>query len=603
MTQQNSSHIVDSSIASVTVFQDRAEVIRVAQMDLEKGEHVLIFDQLPASIEDKSIQVSGAGIPTILNQIKFSTEHYEESPDEIIQSVQAQRTQLNEQRRVLKDNIKRLKGQQKFLQGMVQRVTRPTKGQKVTKTQAWFKMLEFYQQKQVAIDEQLHEATLEINRNHQALQKANAEYKKFLGQRHKTRRQVAVNVTAEQSGTVELSLSYIVYGASWEPYYDFRVFTDTEELEMTYQALIRQNTEESWDEVALKLSTAKPQVGGRQPDLKPWRIQQYIPPSPKAKPGKVMKKSKGGFNRKSKSAKYDDPEYSAALMVGGALPGKPTTGEQLEGELGIIEEEKERGITIPSSSYDANTIDQFLVQDELRKQEELRTEIDNKPQAMDRSTSKVQTGGTAVFFEIEGQHTVKNDGTDQQVTILKNRFKAQLQYSATPKLSAYTYLRAKTTNDTEYPLLAGSTNVFLDNNFVANASIDTIAATESFWTFLGIDEGVRVERKFLKKYEKKEGNVFSKKHKNQVYEYSIEVKNFKPKAIDLVLKDQLPIAQNDEIKVQLIAPTYTQDTEELKINKFKYIEWSYKLDSGKDLSIPLTFSITHPHEYWLSGME
>ena len=603
MTQDNSPQIVTSTITSVTVFQDRAEVTRVAQIDLEAGAHVLVFDQLPASIEDKSIQVSGAGIATVLNQIKFETEHYEESPDEIVQAVQTQRTQLNEQRRVLKDHIKRLKGQQKFLQGMVQRVTRPTKGQKATKTQAWFKMLEFYQQKQVAIDEQLHETTLEMNRNHQTLQKANAEYKKFLGQRHKTRRKVAVNVTATQSGTVELSLSYIVYGASWEPYYDFRVFTDTEELEMTYQALIRQNTEESWEEVALKLSTAKPQVGGRQPDLKPWRIQQYVPPPPKVKPGKMMKKSKGGFSRRSKSAKYDDPEYSSALIVGGALPNKPITGEQLEGESGIFEEEKERGITIPSSSYDANTIDQFLMQDELRKQEELRSEIDNKPQAMDRSSSKVQTGGTAVFFEIEGQHTVKNDGTDQQVTILKNRFKAQLQYSATPKLSAYTYLRAKTTNDTEYPLLAGSTNVFLDNNFVANASIDTIAATESFWTFLGIDEGVRVERKFLKKYEKKEGNVFSKKHKNLVYEYSIEVKNFKPKTIDLVLKDQLPIAQNDEIKVQLLAPVYTQDTDTLTINKLKYLNWSYQLQSNQELKIPFEFAITFPNDVWLSGMD
>ncbi|OJJ17711.1 hypothetical protein BKI52_28015 [marine bacterium AO1-C] len=602
MIQHNSPQVVDSNITSVTVFQDRAEVTRLATLNLEAGEHVLVFDMLPASVEEKSIQVSGTGTPVVLNQIKFSSEYYEESPDEIIQAVQAQLNQLKERRRELRDITKRLKGQQKFLQGMVQRVTRPTKGQKASKTQDWFKMLEFYQQKQVAIDEQLHEATLETNRNHQAWEKAQAEYKKFLGQRHKTRRKVAVNVTIAQTGTLELSISYVVYGASWEPYYDFRVFTDTEELAMTYQALIRQNTEENWEDVALKLSTAKPQVGGRQPDLKPWRIQQYVPlPPPKVNRDRVMKKSKGGFNRKSMSmGKYD----STSLMLGGVSPNKPVpTRSGRKSDITEEEAEKERGISVGSAVFDADNIDQFLRQDELRKQEELRSEVDNKPQTMDRSSSKVQTGGTAVFFEIEGKHTVKNDGTDQQVTILKNSFKAYLQYSATPKLSAYTYLRAKTTNDTEYPLLAGSTNVFLDNNFVANASIDTIASTESFWTFLGIDEGVRVERKFLKKYEKKEGNVFSKKHKNLVYEYSIEAKNFKPKTIDLVIKDQLPIAQNDEIKVDLQAPVYEEDTAQLKINKLKYLEWFYKLTPNQDLKIPFIFSITFPNDVWLSGMD
>ena len=601
MTPSNPPQIVDSNIGSVTVYQDRAEVTRLAQLDLTAGQHTLIFDQLPASIEDKSIQVSSTGTPIVLNQIKFSSEHYEENPDEAVQAIQAQRTQFNEKKWKLKDRLKRLVGQQKLLQGMAQRVTRPTKGQKVIKTQAWFKMLEFYQQKQVAIDDQLHTTTQELNRNQEALQKANADYKKFLGQRHKTRRQVAVNITATQAGTVEVSISYVVYGASWEPYYDFRVFTDTEMLEMTYQALIRQNTEENWEDVTLKLSTAKPQVGGRQPDLQPWRIEQYVPPPPMmmARNQAAMPKGKMMARKKSKAM-----PQKLDLSVGGMLSDDMPTrsgrrGDDFEELRTIEEEEKERGISLGSAVYDADTIDDFLEQDALRKEAMDTSHLENKPQTMDRSSSKVQTGGTAVSFEIAGQHTVKNDGTDQQVTILKNQFKAHLQYSATPKLSAYTYLRAKTVNNTDYPLLAGSTNVFLDNNFVANASIDTVASSESFWTFLGIDEGVRVARKFLKKYEKKEGQVLGKKHKNMVYEYSLEAQNFKSKPIELVIKDQLPIAQNDEIKVQLLAPHYTEDTPQLKINKLKYLEWTHRLDAGQDLKIPFTFSITFPNDVWL----
>lgn len=716
----NEEQIVDSVITSVTVFQDRAEVTRVATIGLEAGEHRLLFDMLPASIEDKSIQVNGAGVAATLNQVKFLTEHYEESPDEIIQAVQAQNDELKEQQAHLRAAAKRLKGQQQFLQKMVSRVTQPTKGQKTSKTADWFKMLEFYQQKQIAIDDQLHETTQTIRRNQNALKKANAEYQKFWRQRHKTRRKVAVNVTLAEAGTLELSLSYIVYGASWEPYYDFRVFTATEELEMTYQALIRQNTEESWEEVALKLSTAKPQISGRQPELQPWRIEQYVPPTyVPPKPDSNRSYSTGGiFGRISDimksnvNAALDKAEDPARMIKHVVLDMQKSVGEatsalatsmaeerrleqqwkaakirgnrseidqseaiyqaakattaKLKGQVQMLKEklqeakmkestllarnqaakaskemakdtggggfddmsdafakfdkfeekllqsesfeETELGIGFDDAEKDFDQFDEPIVTtDDLeRLQQQMKgggDEPENKPTSMGRSASKVQTGGTAVFFEIEGTHTVKNDNTDQQVTILKNTFKAHLQYSAVPKLSSYTYLRAKTTNDTEYPLLAGSTNVFLDNNFVSNASIDTIASSESFWTFLGIDEGVRVERKFLKKYEKKEGNVFSKKHKNLVYEYSIEAKNFKSKTIELIIKDQLPIAQNDEIKVHLQAPEYNEDTQQLKINKLKYLEWYYRLEPNQELKIPFEFSITFPNDVWLSGMD
>jgi uncharacterized protein (TIGR02231 family) len=292
--------------------------------------------------------------------------------------------------------------------------------------------------------------------------------------------------------------------------------------------------------------------------------------------------------------------------------------------------EKERGINIGSQkSYDASNIDEFLAEDKKRKgkpqiakqvgklddgvfdkfeEKLLRQEAFDEVQAnkpvppppsINRKEVKVENGGSAIFFEIEGNHTVKNDNTEHQVTILQDTFAAHLQYSAVPKLSAHSYLRARTANHTDYPLLAGSTNIFLDGNFVSNASIDTIAPSEEFWTFLGIDEGVRVERKFLRKYEKKEGGLFSKKQKNVVYEYLFEAKNFKSRAIELIIKDQLPLSQNNEIKVELLKPIYTEDTDELKIDKLKEIVWTYKFDAGKSLQIPFEFAVSHPVDVWL----
>jgi hypothetical protein len=40
-----------------------------------------------------------------------------------------------------------------------------------------------------------------------------------------------------------------------------------------------------------------------------------------------------------------------------------------------------------------------------------------------------------------------------------------------PKVSSHVYLQANVTNISEFPLLAGDVNVFMDNNFVSRSSI------------------------------------------------------------------------------------------------------------------------------------
>ena len=68
-------NILESKITKVTVFNDRAQVTRVAQTDTTKGEHIFRFENLPESIEEKSIQVNGLG-KVLLKEIKLATSNY-----------------------------------------------------------------------------------------------------------------------------------------------------------------------------------------------------------------------------------------------------------------------------------------------------------------------------------------------------------------------------------------------------------------------------------------------------------------------------------------------------------------------------------------------
>lgn len=72
---------VDSTIESVTVYEDRAMVRRVAELALEKGEQVIRFEGLPASLMENSVRASGRGSAavtistvTVLDQLPVSKE-------------------------------------------------------------------------------------------------------------------------------------------------------------------------------------------------------------------------------------------------------------------------------------------------------------------------------------------------------------------------------------------------------------------------------------------------------------------------------------------------------------------------------------------------
>ena len=212
----------------------------------------------------------------------------------------------------------------------------------------------------------------------------------------------------------------------------------------------------------------------------------------------------------------------------------------------------------------------------------------------------VETKATSVVFVVNGNNTINSDNLPHKVTIAIHDFPAYFRYSTVPKLAPYAYLKAKVKNESTFPFLPGETNVFLDNNFVANAYMDPVAPLEEFWTFLGVDEGMKVVYKFIGKYEKNEG-IISKKTKI-IYEYLTVITNHKKTDEEIVVWDQLPISGNEHILVTLIEPKYDKNTDLLKMDSHKNMEWFFKPKAGEKIEIPFKFSVDYPKDSRIIGL-
>jgi len=221
--------------------------------------------------------------------------------------------------------------------------------------------------------------------------------------------------------------------------------------------------------------------------------------------------------------------------------------------------------------------------------------------AMGYAGSVASVGATAVTFAVPGATIVASDNRERTVTIAMLELPVRYSYAAVPKLSPYAYFRAEATNDSEYPLLAGPSHVYVDGGYVADSAIGAVPPGGTFSADLGVDEAVSVERELVKKFDETTG-VVAKKQKT-TWQYAIAVKNGKKTAVRLVVTDQLPISANEQIVVKGIEPAWTKDTPTLAKADGERFVWTLELGPGQETSLPLSFSVEYPKGTPIVGLE
>jgi len=211
--------------------------------------------------------------------------------------------------------------------------------------------------------------------------------------------------------------------------------------------------------------------------------------------------------------------------------------------------------------------------------------------------ASVDTQATSATFRIPVKATIPSDNAPHKVGITNLSFKADLAYTATPKLVQAAFLGASVKNDSEFPILAGPMAVFLDDTFVATGSLRTVMVGEKFDLALGADDGIRIERKRLNRFTEEIGLI--NKETRVTYDVMITVQNNKKTTEKITVRDQLPVSRNEKITVKLLAPPskdVVQDDQGL-------LTWTFDLKPGEKRELPLRISVTHPVDMQVSGLE
>jgi uncharacterized protein (TIGR02231 family) len=135
---------------------------------------------------------------------------------------------------------------------------------------------------------------------------------------------------------------------------------------------------------------------------------------------------------------------------------------------------------------------------------------------------------------------------------------------------------------------------------------------EKFTLQLGADEGIALKRKIVARFTEDTG--FTTRSRRTTYDIVLTVTNKKRSAERIVLTDALPIARDEKIVVKLLAP---DGREFLKPEDVAAappragiardgegrLTWRLDLKPGEKRELALKFSIEHPADLPVTGVE
>ena len=243
-----------------------------------------------------------------------------------------------------------------------------------------------------------------------------------------------------------------------------------------------------------------------------------------------------------------------------------------------------RQVTLSSkAARDANVLNSVASDANLSKAED---DIKSMPPAQSAANySQLIESMTNVMFDISLPYTIPSDGANHLVSIKNGTLPATYFHYLVPKMESEAFLVAKVTGWDDLSLLPGQANVFFDGTYVGQTVINPAVINDTMELSLGRDNGITITRTKLpiKENSKLLGSDITK-----TFAYELRMKNSRGKAINLIVEDQIPVAQSKEIKVEMKNKGDAEYNEQTGL-----LQWKLNLDPKAYKTLGFSFEVTY----------
>ncbi len=262
-----------TEIDQVTVFKNRAQIERSAEVQLKEGTTKIVFTDLSEYLVPESIQLKGNGSYTLLsltNRTDFREEH---TPRADLQKLEEERDELIDQRTIRQADLEVVNSEIELLRS-TQNIINNNKLSSMELSQ----LLSYYRENLSRLLKERNGIQNDINELNSRIRLLNQKINES-GVVKRTRfKEVVAEVRTDLAQPITFTLNYLVSNAGWRASYDLRSENTDSPLELSYRANIYQNTGVDWDQVAFTINSGDPSSNSTKPELNPAYVGFYQPP-------------------------------------------------------------------------------------------------------------------------------------------------------------------------------------------------------------------------------------------------------------------------------------------------------------------------------------
>ena len=523
-----------AKVTAVKVYRNSAELQNTVSFSVPSGISEIVIGNISEEINEKTIQIGVNSKNISILSSQFTSDY---STDFKMDTTNPQIKKVNDSIKIVENLISKnrieLDANKKAVELLDKNQT-VLVGSNSSNVAQLTQLTEFYTNKRIELENKL----VSLKTKGDDLSKKLSRLKSSLKTKEQKEAEefadgvIVLKLMSPTAGNIKLNINYLTDNVSWKPYYEIKAEKISAPLDVTFKAIVKQNTGLDWKGVKLTLINGNSSRNNYAPTVSPWFIYARSPKEREIQREEIASKSAairirgmGSVN----AAEYDD-QY-----------------KELEGRA--------ESVAVGYAGFNVNT-------------NELNTS-----------------------YDIDIPYDILSNNEDHLISLYQQKIPADYQYFTAPNYNREAYLLAKIKDFSKYNLVSAPASIIFENMYIGETRISPDQTNNEMNITLGNDPKISIRREEV---QDKSGEKFLSSYREKVITYDLVIKNNKKEQISIEIKDRFPLSNNEAVKIEVLDKSGAAKDDEkgfltwnikLSPSETKKLRVSYKVRYPKDYTI------------------